>query len=205
MKAVLRIATASGRGAALRRSASAAPPPATTAVVSSFFSTSAPAGGVFRSSTIAVDCHSTISHRHSNSSSSRNITVRSFASESDSHSDFAPQKKKVVEDSEAALKLIDEHVKANPVMLYMKGTPGQPMCGFSAKVVGVLAEQGVDYGSVNVLDYPSIREGVKQFSQWPTIPQLFVHGEFIGGCDIVSEMHSSGELEELLKPVKETK
>lgn len=110
-----------------------------------------------------------------------------------------------MEDSEAALKLIDEHVKANPVMLYMKGTPGQPMCGFSAKVVGVLAEQGVDYGSVNVLDYPSIREGVKQFSQWPTIPQLFVHGEFIGGCDIVSEMHSSGELEELLKPVKETK
>ena len=132
--------------------------------------------------------------------------VRFFASDNteskDSHSDFAPQKKKVVSDTDAALKLIDEHVKANAVMLYMKGTPSQPMCGFSARVVGVLTEQGVDYGSVNVLDYPAIREGIKQYSQWPTIPQLYVQGEFVGGCDIITEMHASGELKEVLKPVK---
>ena len=132
--------------------------------------------------------------------------MRFFASDSteskDSHSDFAPQKKKVVPDTDAALKLIDDHVKANAVMLYMKGTPSQPMCGFSARVVGVLTEQGVDYGSVNVLDYPAIREGIKQYSQWPTVPQLYVQGEFVGGCDIVTEMHASGELKEMLKPVK---
>lgn len=76
------------------------------------------------------------------------------------------------------------------------------MCGFSARVVGVLTEQGVDYGSVNVLDYPAIREGIKQYSQWPTVPQLYVQGEFVGGCDIVTEMHASGELKEMLKPIK---
>jgi len=107
------------------------------------------------------------------------------------------------DDAAAAIQLIEEHVKANPVMLYMKGTPTQPMCGFSAKVVTILADQGVDYGSVNVLDYPTVREGVKQYSQWPTIPQLYVQGEFIGGCDILTDMHASGELEEVLKPVKE--
>lgn len=152
-------------------------------------------------------------HVTTNSTSSRRYNgkppVRFFASDStestdskDSHSDFAPQKKKVVSDTDAALKLIDEHVKANSVMLYMKGTPSQPMCGFSARVVGVLTEQGVDYGSVNVLDYPAIREGIKQYSQWPTVPQLYVQGEFVGGCDIVTEMHASGELKEMLKPIK---
>jgi len=126
---------------------------------------------------------------------------RSFSD--DSHSDFAPQKKAAApSDTDAALKLIDQHVKANPVMLYMKGTPSQPMCGFSAKVVGILAEQAVDYGSVNVLDYPTIREAIKQYSAWPTIPQLYVQGEFIGGCDIVTDMHASGELEQVLQPVK---
>ena len=138
-----------------------------------------------------------------------NRAVRFFASDinntnnsDDSHSDFSPQKKKILSDTDAAVKLIDEHVKANPVMLYMKGTPSQPMCGFSARVVGVLAEHGIDYGSVNVLDYPAIREGIKQYSQWPTIPQLYVQGELVGGCDIVTEMHSSGELKELLNPIK---
>jgi len=74
-----------------------------------------------------------------------------------------------------------------------------PMCGFSATVVKVLQDQGADFSSVNVLDYPSIRDGVKKFSEWPTIPQLYVNGEFIGGCDIITSMHENGELEELLK------
>jgi monothiol glutaredoxin len=72
------------------------------------------------------------------------------------------------------------------------------MCGFSARVVQILKAEGVDFASVNVLDYPSIREGVKKFSDWPTIPQLYVDGEFIGGCDIVTSMHDSGELKDLL-------
>lgn len=134
----------------------------------------------------------------------KTTSTRSFASDAGSHSDFAPQKKVAPpDDAAAALQLIEQHVKANPVMLYMKGTPSMPMCGFSAKVVTILAEQAVDYGSVNVLDYPTVREGVKQYSQWPTIPQLYVQGEFIGGCDILTDMHASGELEEVLKPVKE--
>lgn len=81
----------------------------------------------------------------------------------------------------------------------MKGNPSQPQCGFSARVVQILQKEGVDFSSVNVLDYPSIREGVKQFSDWPTIPQVYVNGEFIGGCDIVTSMHESGELAEMLK------
>mmetsp|Transcript_6858 Transcript_6858/g.9824 ORF Transcript_6858/g.9824 Transcript_6858/m.9824 type:complete len:90 (+) Transcript_6858:29-298(+) len=84
-------------------------------------------------------------------------------------------------------------------MVYMKGNPTVPMCGFSAQVVGFLKAEGIDFSSVNVLDYPSIREGIKKFSQWPTIPQVYVDGEFIGGCDIITEMHNSGELGDLLK------
>jgi monothiol glutaredoxin len=72
------------------------------------------------------------------------------------------------------------------------------MCGFSATVVKVLQDEGVDFSSVNVLDYPAIREGVKNYSQWPTIPQLYVDGEFIGGCDIITSMHESGELKEVV-------
>ena len=101
--------------------------------------------------------------------------------------------------------MIADHVQSNPVMLYMKGNPAQPMCGFSAKVVGILKKEGADFSSVNVLDYPAIRDGVKAYSQWPTIPQLYVNAEFIGGCDIVSEMHESGELKELLKNVPKSK
>ncbi len=73
------------------------------------------------------------------------------------------------------------------------------MCGFSATVVQILKNQGVDFASVNVLDYPEVREGVKKYAQWPTIPQLYVDGEFIGGCDIVRDLHESGELSSLLK------
>merc|ERR1719223_1522281 len=121
---------------------------------------------------------------------------------SDSHDDFNP-KRKVIEGQDEAHKMIDEHVKNNHIMLYMKGNPKMPMCGFSATVVKVLQDEGVDFSSVNVLDYPAIREGVKNYSQWPTIPQLYVDGEFIGGCDIITSMHESGELKEVVAAKEE--
>lgn len=119
-----------------------------------------------------------------------------FSSDDGSHSDFAPQKKAV--ETDEVLEIIKSHVKANHIMLYMKGNPSAPQCGFSATVVGILQKEGADFSSVNVMDYPSIREGVKKFSEWPTIPQLYVDGEFIGGCDIVTSMHENGELKDLL-------
>jgi monothiol glutaredoxin len=82
-------------------------------------------------------------------------------------------------------------------MLYMKGTPQQPMCGFSQRVVSILHKHGVEFGSANVLESPALREGVKRFSDWPTIPQLYVNGEFVGGCDIVMTMDQAGELADL--------
>ena len=93
---------------------------------------------------------------------------------------------------------IKNEIKANEVVLFMKGTPVFPMCGFSAAVVQVLNDVGVKFSSVNVLDSDEMREGIKQFSNWPTIPQLYVKEEFVGGCDIVKEMHENGELLELL-------
>jgi monothiol glutaredoxin len=94
---------------------------------------------------------------------------------------------------------IQSDIENNPVMLYMKGTPMFPQCGFSARVVQILSHMGVPFQSANVLEDAELREGIKQFSQWPTIPQLYVKGEFVGGCDIVMEMFQSGELETLLK------
>ncbi len=79
----------------------------------------------------------------------------------------------------------------------MKGTPERPLCGFSQRVVAILGAHHVQYHSSNVLDNPAVREGIKKYSDWPTIPQLFVDGEFIGGCDIVTQMHQSGELKQL--------
>ncbi len=93
---------------------------------------------------------------------------------------------------------IREALDAHEVVLFMKGTPVFPQCGFSAHVVQVLSHLGVKFASVNVLDDPEIRQGVKEFSNWPTIPQLYVKGEFVGGCDIISEMFQSGELSTLL-------
>ncbi len=93
---------------------------------------------------------------------------------------------------------IENEIKSNDVVLFMKGTPVFPMCGFSAATVEVLNKIGVKFESVNVLDSDEIREGIKKFSNWPTIPQLYVKEEFIGGCDIVREMFESGELLELL-------
>jgi monothiol glutaredoxin len=101
---------------------------------------------------------------------------------------------------------IKADITANDVMLYMKGTPMFPQCGFSARVIQILTHMGVPFQSANVLEDAELRDGIKNFSQWPTIPQLYVKGEFVGGCDIVSEMFQSGELETLLKeqgvPVK---
>ncbi len=93
---------------------------------------------------------------------------------------------------------IRDEVTSNKVVLYMKGTPSFPMCGFSATVVGVLQQHGKPFAHVNILEDQEKREAIKQFSSWPTIPQLYVNGEFVGGCDIVQELHGSGELGKLL-------
>src|SRR4029078_9450004 len=98
---------------------------------------------------------------------------------------------------------IKDQVKQNRVVLYMKGTPQFPQCGFSATAAEILKRCGVsDYASFNVLQEDMLREGVKQFSNWPTIPQLYVDGQFIGGCDIMREMYQSGELQQVLAPEK---
>jgi len=94
---------------------------------------------------------------------------------------------------------IKNEISSNDVVLFMKGTPVFPMCGFSASVAQVLSDLGVKFSSVNVLESDEMREGIKQFSNWPTIPQLYIKEEFIGGSDIVKEMFESGELLELLK------
>ena len=93
---------------------------------------------------------------------------------------------------------ISKDISDNDVVLYMKGTPVFPQCGFSAAVVQVLSYLGVKFQGINVLDDPSLRDGIKQFSEWPTVPQLYVKGEFVGGCDIIREMAANGELQELL-------
>lgn len=101
---------------------------------------------------------------------------------------------------------IQGDIEKNDVMLYMKGTPMFPQCGFSARVIQILTHMGVPFQSANVLEDAELREGIKSFSQWPTIPQLYVKGEFVGGCDIITEMFQAGELETLMKenglPVK---
>jgi len=91
---------------------------------------------------------------------------------------------------------IKQEVSSNEVMLFMKGTPVFPQCGFSAAVVQILNHMGVKFNSSDVLVDPEIRQGVKEFSNWPTVPQLYVKGEFVGGCDILREMFETGELEE---------
>ena len=101
-----------------------------------------------------------------------------------------------------ALQKIQQDVEGNPVCLFMKGTKDAPMCGFSAQVVHILNSYGVNYHTVNVLDNWDIREGIKKFANWPTIPQLYVKGKFVGGCDITSELHRKGELAKILEAVK---
>ena len=93
---------------------------------------------------------------------------------------------------------IEQDIASEDVVLYMKGTPVFPQCGFSAAVVGVLTHLGVPFRGINVLDDMAIREGIKAFSDWPTIPQLYVKGEFVGGSDIMMEMYEAGELQQLM-------
>jgi monothiol glutaredoxin len=97
-----------------------------------------------------------------------------------------------------ATTLIKDTIEKNDVVLFMKGTKTMPQCGFSSKVAGVLNYMGVEFADVNVLADAEIRQGIKAFSDWPTIPQLYVKGEFVGGCDIITEMTLSGELDQML-------
>jgi monothiol glutaredoxin len=93
---------------------------------------------------------------------------------------------------------IQQDINANKVVLFMKGSPVFPQCGFSSAVVQILTHMGVKFKGIDVLMDPSLREGIKQFSEWPTIPQLYVDGQFVGGCDIVREMFETGELQQVL-------
>lgn len=97
---------------------------------------------------------------------------------------------------------IKSQLSSNPVILYMKGTPDFPQCGFSAAAVRALNACGATYGHVNIFEDPELRESLKQYSNWPTYPQLYVKGELIGGSDIIMEMHASGELQKLLSEAK---
>jgi monothiol glutaredoxin len=94
---------------------------------------------------------------------------------------------------------IEQEIKENPVVLFMKGSAEKPLCGFSAMVVQILSRLEVPFRDINVLADPELREGIKAYTNWPTIPQLYVKGEFIGGCDITREMYASGELQKLLQ------
>ena len=97
---------------------------------------------------------------------------------------------------------IENEIQSNDVVLYMKGTPVFPQCGFSASTVGVLNHLGIKFSTVNVLENENIRQGIKEYANWPTIPQLYIKGEFIGGCDIITEMAMSGELDDLFTEKK---
>jgi len=96
---------------------------------------------------------------------------------------------------------IDEQVKGSKIMLFMKGTPQFPQCGFSGQAVQLLQTCGVEFGSFDVLSDDGVRQGIKEYSSWPTIPQLYVEGKFVGGCDIMIELHQKGELQKLVSSV----
>ena len=93
---------------------------------------------------------------------------------------------------------IKEQIASEKIMLYMKGTPQFPQCGFSGKTVQILQACGARFGAVDVLSDPEIRQGIKDYSNWPTIPQLYINGEFVGGCDIVTELYQKGELQKMV-------
>nr|XP_043607422.1 monothiol glutaredoxin-S15, mitochondrial-like [Erigeron canadensis] len=120
------------------------------------------------------------------------------SNDSDTHDDFKPTDK--LENTGVTLKdIIEQDVKENPVMLYMKGDPNRPLCGFSSLAVKILQEYRVPISSRNILEDIELKNAVKAFSTWPTFPQIFINGEFIGGSDIILDMHKKGELEEKLK------
>lgn len=98
----------------------------------------------------------------------------------------------------SAQQQIDEQVKGNKIMLFMKGTPQFPQCGFSNQAVELLQACGAEFGSFDVLSNDDVRQGIKEYSSWPTIPQLYVDGKFVGGCDIMIELHQNGELQKLV-------
>ncbi len=104
--------------------------------------------------------------------------------------------------NETLQKKIESLINSAPVFLFMKGTPEDPQCGFSAKVVSILHQLGITFSSFDILSDEEIRQGVKEYANWPTYPQLYVKGKLIGGCDIVVEMAESGELKELLEKIK---
>jgi len=97
---------------------------------------------------------------------------------------------------------IEKDIKENKVMIYMKGTQDSPQCGFSAQSVNILKSYNIPFQAKNVLEDPQLRQGIKDFTDWPTIPQVFINGEFVGGCDILTEMHQKGELKRLLEGIK---
>lgn len=101
--------------------------------------------------------------------------------------------------SQEVFEEIKKDISSNKVFLYMKGSPDFPQCGFSARVVQILRESGAEFGSKDVLSNPAIRQGIKEFANWPTIPQLYVNGEFVGGCDIVTDLYTRGQLKDMLK------
>ncbi|KAI3789661.1 hypothetical protein L2E82_02462 [Cichorium intybus] len=122
----------------------------------------------------------------------------SVPNDPDTHDDFKPTNK--LENSKITLKdIVEQDVKENPVMIYMKGDPEQPRCGFSSLAVRVLSEYRVPIYSRNILEDPELKNAVKAFSMWPTFPQIFINGEFIGGSDIILNMHQNGELKEKIK------
>lgn len=141
-----------------------------------------------------------LSLRSTGVASFQTATFSSTVDKSESDPDFVQAPVKPAEDASGVQAKIADLVKSNRVVLFMKGSPEAPQCGFSRAVVRVLAAEEVeDYVFADVLKSPTLREGVKKFSDWPTIPQLFVDGDFVGGCDIVVDMHQAGELKKLLK------
>mmetsp|Transcript_21892 Transcript_21892/g.40256 ORF Transcript_21892/g.40256 Transcript_21892/m.40256 type:complete len:171 (+) Transcript_21892:88-600(+) len=119
------------------------------------------------------------------------------------HPDFAPQSNVDGAETDEVQDKLKKLVTDNKVVLFMKGNPDAPQCGFSRTVAQVLqVEEFQDYAYVDVLKYPEVRDGVKKFSDWPTIPQLYINGEFVGGCDIVVQMHRDGELKSMLATAK---
>lgn len=123
----------------------------------------------------------------------RKVTLAPTAAPDEEREEASPRGDKPV----AAF--IDEVVKQNPVAIFMKGSPTAPQCGFSASASGILSSYGKPYAHVNVLADPDIREGVKSYTSWPTIPQVFVGGEFVGGADILKQLHDSGELKAMIE------
>ncbi len=130
--------------------------------------------------------------------SSSASSAASASKDEEGHPDFETKSKVNVSSDDEVQEFLKQAVKDHPVLLFMKGTPEQPRCGFSKRVVDILVGLDVDFASADVLASSEIREGIKKFSDWPTLPQLYVDGNFVGGCDIITDMHSQGQLKPLV-------